>query len=227
MAGFLVFANTAISHLCHTRKKSQRSQISPYRLVFPSALALAHLALAAAESLALVAGRLRQSFFLAGLGVAAMPLCLAHLALAAALMAALPAALNRLLPFLAGLESVAPVPLILAHLACCAAAILALTAADLRRFLGAFPVNVDGISPPPEPMESSWLSSVSICSLMAMIWLSWLVVNSVMFMGDGLMPAGFGVNQEDGALCSRGKSAAPGGQCFQASHNSYPSPISY
>jgi len=35
-----------------------------YSLVFPSALAFAHLALAAAESLALTAGLLRQSFFL-------------------------------------------------------------------------------------------------------------------------------------------------------------------
>jgi hypothetical protein len=42
--------------------------VPPYNVVFPSALALAHLALAAAESLALTAGLLRQSF-LAGLGV--------------------------------------------------------------------------------------------------------------------------------------------------------------
>jgi hypothetical protein len=106
-----------------------------YSLVLPSALAFAHLALAAAESLALTAGLPRQSF-LAGLGVADVPLTFAHLALPAALMAALPAALIRLLPLLAGLESVAPVPLISAHLARCAAAILALTAADLRSFLG-------------------------------------------------------------------------------------------
>jgi hypothetical protein len=37
--------------------------VLPYSLVFPSALAFAHLALAAAESLALTAGLLRQSFF--------------------------------------------------------------------------------------------------------------------------------------------------------------------
>jgi len=39
----------------------------PYSRVFPSAFAFAHLALAAAESLALIAGLLRQSFFFAGL----------------------------------------------------------------------------------------------------------------------------------------------------------------
>jgi hypothetical protein len=38
---------------------------APYSVVFTSALTLAHLALAAAESLALVAGLLRQCFFLA------------------------------------------------------------------------------------------------------------------------------------------------------------------
>jgi hypothetical protein len=42
---------------------------SVYSLVFPSALAFAHLALAAADSLALTAGLLRQSF-LAGLDLA-------------------------------------------------------------------------------------------------------------------------------------------------------------
>ncbi|ERR1035441_9869327 len=71
-----------------------------YNLVFPSALAFAHLSLAAAESFALTAGLLRQSF-LAGLGVADVPLTFAHLALPAALMAALPAALIRLLPLFA------------------------------------------------------------------------------------------------------------------------------
>jgi hypothetical protein len=55
--------------------------------------------LAAAASLALTAGLLRRSF-LAGLGVADVPLTFAHRALPAALMAALPAALIRLLPFL-------------------------------------------------------------------------------------------------------------------------------
>jgi len=76
-----------------------KSGPSPHSLVFPSALAFAHLALVAAESLALTSGVLRQSF-LAGLGVADVPLTFAHLALPAALMAALPAALIRLLPFL-------------------------------------------------------------------------------------------------------------------------------
>jgi len=56
-------------------------------------LALAHLALAAAASLALTAGLLRRSFFLAA-GFAFLPpwpRYLAHLALAAAAMAARPA----------------------------------------------------------------------------------------------------------------------------------------
>ena len=42
----------------------------PYNLVFPSSLAFAHLALAAALSLALVAGLLRRSFFLAAFKLA-------------------------------------------------------------------------------------------------------------------------------------------------------------
>jgi hypothetical protein len=108
---------------------------------------------------------------------------LAHLALAAAEIAALPALLIRLFPFLAGLESVASVPLILVHLACCAAAILALVAADLRCFFGAFRADGVGTSPPPA-MDSIWLCSFSICCLMGMIWLSWLDVKFVMFMGD-------------------------------------------
>jgi len=169
---------------CHACRSTIRvsSDTVPHSVFLPSALAFAHLSLAAAESLALTAGLLRQSF-LAGLGVAGVPFTFAHLALPAALMAALPAALIRLLPLLAGLKSVAPVPLILAHLACCAAAILALTAADLRRFFfGACSVDGIGASPPPA-MESSWPCSVSICSLMAMIWLSWVVVKFVMFMG--------------------------------------------
>jgi hypothetical protein len=105
-------------------------------------------------------------------------------------MAALPAALIRLLPLLAGLKSVATVPLILAHLACCAAAILALTAADLRRFFGNSSSAGVGTSPP--AMESISLCSVSICSLMARIWRSWVVVNSVMFMGEVLTLGGGG-----------------------------------
>ena len=60
-----------------------------YNPVFPSALALAHLALAAAASFALVAGLLRRSFFLAGLEAFAVPLILPQriaLALARVLM---------------------------------------------------------------------------------------------------------------------------------------------
>jgi hypothetical protein len=72
-----------------------------YRLVFPVALTFAHLARAAAASLALTVGLLRRSFFLATLSVAVVPFTLAHLAFAAALMAALPAVLIRRLPFLA------------------------------------------------------------------------------------------------------------------------------
>jgi hypothetical protein len=147
----------------------------PHNLVFPSALTSAHLALAAAASFVLVAGLLRRSFFLAAF-------TFAHRALVAAIMAALPVALNRLF-FLAGLEIFAPVPLILAQRAFAAADILALTAADLRRFFGASSVDGIGISPPPA-MESSWLCSFSIFSLIAIISLSWLVVKFVMFMGD-------------------------------------------
>ena len=79
----------------------------PYSPFFPSARTFAHLALAAAESLALTSGLLRQSFFLV-FGVAVAPLTLAHLAVAAAAIAALPAALKRLLPFFA-------IPFLLAH----------------------------------------------------------------------------------------------------------------
>ena len=84
-----------------------------YRLVFPAALTFAHLARAAAASLALTAGLLRRSLFFCSFAVTVVPFTLAHLAFAAALIAALPAALNRLLPFLAGLESA--FPLILAQ----------------------------------------------------------------------------------------------------------------
>jgi hypothetical protein len=97
-------------------------------------------------------------------------------------MAALPAALNRRLPFLAGLESA--FPLIFAQRALAEAAILARTAADLRRrrFLGRVMPDGDGIAPPPSAaMESIWLCSASICSMMGRILLSWLTVNSVRF----------------------------------------------
>ena len=81
--------------------------VSAYNVFFPSPFTFAHLALAAAASLALTAGLLRRSFFLVTFDVTAVPFTLAHLAFVAAMMAALPAALNRLLPFLAGLEAVA------------------------------------------------------------------------------------------------------------------------
>ena len=87
-----------------------------YRLVFPAALTVAHLARAAAASLPLTAGLLRRSFFLAILGVAVVPFTLAHLAFAAALMAALPAALIRRSPFfsLVGAEDSPSSPAIVA-----------------------------------------------------------------------------------------------------------------
>ena len=84
--------------------------VPAYSLFFPSARTLAHLALAAAASLALTAGLLRRSFFLAAF-------TFAHLAFVPAIMARF--------------DALAPVPLTLAHLARCAAAILARTAADL------------------------------------------------------------------------------------------------
>ena len=49
-------------------------------------------------------------------------------------------------------------------------------------------------------MESISAWRDSICSFRAMIWLSWVVVKFVMFMGEVLMLMGFGVNQEDGAF---------------------------
>ena len=62
-------------------------------LFFPAALAFFHLARAAATSLALTAGLLRRSFFLAGLrGIVPVPLILAHLAFCPAAIAARPAA---------------------------------------------------------------------------------------------------------------------------------------
>jgi len=54
-------------------KRLAREHLHGYRLFFPSALTLAHLARAAAASLALTAGLLRRSFFLGGLGVALVP----------------------------------------------------------------------------------------------------------------------------------------------------------
>jgi len=167
-----------------TSALSRLPMASPYSVVLPAAFTLAHLALAAAASLALTAGLLRRSFFLAAF-------TLAHLAFVPAIMAALPAALNRFLPFLA-------FPLTLAHLARCAAAILARTAADLRCFFGSSTANGDGTSPPPAVIESIWPCSASICSLMAMMRWSWLVVKLVRFvMRDGLIPGALGVNPGD------------------------------
>ena len=158
--------------------RQRQSLPQRYNVFFPSAFTLAHLALAIAASLALTAGLIRRSAFLPVFGVARVPLTLAHLAFVAAIMAALPAALNRLLRFLGA------VPLILAHLARAPAAILARAAADMRRFFGAFAAGEEEISPP-ATRESIWPCSLSICSLIAIMWWSWLVVKSIRFvMGD-------------------------------------------
>ncbi len=63
-----------------------------YNVFFPSALTLAHLALAIAASRAFTAGLIRRSGFLATFGAALAPFTLAHLALAAAAILARPAA---------------------------------------------------------------------------------------------------------------------------------------
>ena len=127
-----------------------------YSLVFPAAFAFAHLALAAAESLALTSGLLRQSS-LAGLGVANVPLTFAHLDLPAALMAALPAALIRLLPFLAAFNLAERIFRALARalmsLRRCAAVMWYL------RLPGVGASSADGIGispPPPAAIESIW-----------------------------------------------------------------------
>lgn len=119
--------------------RAQHGSVSRcYNDFFPSAFTFAHLALAMAASLALTAGLILRSDFLAALGAPLDALTLAHRALVAATMAALPAALNRLLPFFAALEPLSAVRLTLAHLARAPAAILARAAADMRRFPGAF-----------------------------------------------------------------------------------------
>jgi hypothetical protein len=153
------------------------AESSRYSDFFPSALTFAHLARAAAASLALTAGLLRRSRFLAAFGAAAVPFTLAHLAFVPAMMAALPAALNRLLPFFAGLDFA--IFLNLAQRALTAAIIRALPARDMRRRRLAA---ITGIGESlPAAMESSWPCSVSICSLMAIMRLSWLVVKSAIF----------------------------------------------
>jgi hypothetical protein len=155
---------------------------APYNPFFPAAFTLAQRARAAAASLALTAGLLRRSFFLAAFGVASLRFTRTHLAFVPVIMAALPAALNRLFSFLVGSEAVTEVPLTLAHLALAPAAILARAAADMRRFFfGASTEDGIGISPSREAIDSISLSNFSICSLMAMMLLSWLVVNSVIF----------------------------------------------
>ena len=122
----------------------------------PCRLRLRHLALAAAESLALTSGLLRQSS-LAGLGVANVPLTFAHLDLPAALMAALPAALIRLLPFLAAFNLAERIFRALARalmsLRRCAAVMWYL------RLPGVGASSADGIGispPPPAAIESIW-----------------------------------------------------------------------
>jgi len=115
LGGVLMLSSSGLrsvfTHIAVRTGQIERCQRSPiYSVVFPSALALAHLALAAAASLALTAGLLRRSFFLAA-GFAffpALPLYLAHLARAAAAMARRPAADILRLPF--GLPGPLPVP---------------------------------------------------------------------------------------------------------------------
>jgi hypothetical protein len=68
----------------------RRNLPQSYNVFFPAALAFAHLALAIAASLALTAGLVRRSAFLAAFG--AGPLTLAHLALAPAAIRARAAA---------------------------------------------------------------------------------------------------------------------------------------
>ena len=82
-----------------TRQLASPENVAPlnktddYSLVLPAALALAHLALAAAEIAALPAADSFLLPFRSGLADPFAPLSFAHLALAAAAMAARPAAL--------------------------------------------------------------------------------------------------------------------------------------
>jgi hypothetical protein len=155
-----------------------------YNVFFPSAFTFAHLALAIAASLALTAGLILRSAFLPAFGVTWAAFTLAHRAFVAATMAALPAALNCLLPIRGVLEAFGVLPLIRAHRALAPAAILARAAADMRRFLGAFTADAESFPPPPAS-ASSFPFSFSICSLMAIIRCSWIVVKSIRFViGD-------------------------------------------
>ena len=112
---------SVFTHIAVRTGQIERCQRSPiYSVVFPSALALAHLALAAAASLALTAGLLRRSFFLASFDFfTPLPRYLAHLALAALAMARRPAADILRLPFgLPGPRLPPPSPAIESILSC-------------------------------------------------------------------------------------------------------------
>jgi hypothetical protein len=72
------------SHRKQDRITDSLRNLAGYNVFFPAAFTFAHLALAIAASLALTAGLIRRSAFLAGFGVARVALTLAHRALAAA-----------------------------------------------------------------------------------------------------------------------------------------------
>ena len=95
-------------------------------------------------------------------------------------MAALPAALIRLLPFLAAFNLAERIFRAFAR------ALISFRrwAGDSLRLAGGGDswLEGDGISPPAMESISAWRDS--ICSFRAIIWVSWVVVNSVMFMGD-------------------------------------------
>jgi len=149
-------------------KRSSSTRLRPgYSLFFPSALTLAHLALAAALSLALVAGLLRRSFFLAQ-----------------RIFRALARAFISLRRWAADKRRFFGADSPFAALTFAQRAVTAMRAASERDIFLA-PAGLSAAKDPPPPaIESIWPWSVSICSLIAMIWLSWVVVNSVMFMGD-------------------------------------------
>jgi hypothetical protein len=141
-------------------------------LLFPSALALAHLAFAAAEIAALPAA-LNRLFSLAAL------------ALAQRIFRAFAKALMSLRRWAADMRRFFGAASALAALTFAQRAVTAMRAASERDIFLA-PVGLSGaedVPPPPPAIESIWLCNVSICSLIAMIWRSWVVVNSVMFMG--------------------------------------------
>ncbi len=181
-----------------------------YSAVFPSAFALAHLALAAAASFALTAAL--TFLFLAGFSdfVAPFPLYLAQRALAAAAMAAFPAALNLRLPFFAGLDWDFDLAQRILRALARALRSLRLWAAVMRylRLAGVGTSWADGvgISPPPAAMESIWFCRVSICSLMAIMLRIWLVVKSLSFVMPELVSGwGLGVNGGNCGVISLGQ----------------------